>query len=1111
VFLDIDLRQLTVQQRRALEVHEQPGIGDQITNSTDSTDLTRLWVPISRHSREDLAPVVVRDGSGRVVPRLTQSAATNAVIAGVAWLFRTYLPALGRTGLQQEPDDYGPTVPMPNPGYAEDRKARWLIEAAAARLIRYGSHGKPGGSSQPQPSESAERALAERYLQSLEKHPAASHLDELLRLASGEYFLVVMLTAENSHHSLTYDAPLIPAVRSLTARRRAWKAMLPVSTEFTVSYVTQLPRAVGSYHVTIDVPEEIDVRRFILSTDADQPAVEDLARRIDALCNVIRCHDPVKARPDFERVIQIEQEEIESCLRLLGQRRRLDLQGFEYYLQNRELPIPTDLGSSPKLVDRLASLQGGPPEVAVMGQECGREPPSGSDETAQLRPGDLAELPKLIRSRDLGYDISTDNDPRENGAHAQWRPVPLGFGHPTVEPVEAKVYLAMADEPPALVGSVAKMIGALLIVVVGLYLIARLNNAERFSEADAVVAVLLIVPGILLARLDIPSTHSVLGRLRKFPRTVAFGSVAFTTGLAMAVAVKSADRTAAFIWCAILLVTLLLLCFIEIFVRSRRRKRSVPSSAAIPSWLREHFGKSHTRDARAKTHPPDQYFDAIRPVPNTTRRADRKYEEEAARWGRRSEKTATNVTEGPALLADIGARAVAGDYIETWVEIAHGTDPLPNPPARAIDELLYTSLGGTALQVSSGYVETGETGPNRPLGPGDRGSLLSNDGVNSDKRWMATFPFKPSTIRQNMDDIDLLVEFPEARSETMSKKMLTFLHAALSERFDKGVSPTLVLAPAATAASRSDTFSSRAAGAAMRLTFTLPHTAHDSRLALEVAMVRLARQQNVRLWLAGRQPGAGQGDWQCLHPAGSQNADATPGPQWLIPITFVTKAATETVTAFRDLTKALLEAEANVTLLIASVLGRHAVVQLAVGTSDDASTWLHEQKAEVATVFERLHKIGGLMATAPDRETLSAIGFDAYLGPVHDSTAGRVKAASKRLALWVDWELPICTVGDRDIAHFVVEKCQEHIGRTEILNWRMDRFPHDKASGRAKLSVEARDAETGQLDAKELGNKVKRVQSETQAELRRRIDPRLAHAVFLHVVWSERWLTRRRA
>ena len=111
----------------------------------------------------------------------------------------------------------------------------------------------------------------------------------------------------------------------------------------------------------------------------------------------------------------------------------------------------------------------------------------------RLKLEDLAELPKLIRSQDLGYDISTDNDPRENGAHAQWRPVPLGFGHPTVEPVEAKVYLAMADEP-ALVGSVAKMIGALLIVVVGLYVIARLNNAERFSEADAVVAVSLIVP-----------------------------------------------------------------------------------------------------------------------------------------------------------------------------------------------------------------------------------------------------------------------------------------------------------------------------------------------------------------------------------------------------------------------------------------------------------------------------------------------------------------------------------------------------------------------------------------------------------------------------------------
>jgi hypothetical protein len=1114
VYLDIDLRELTVQQRRALEVHEQPGIGDQITNSTGSTGGSRLWVPISRHSREDLAPVVVRDGSGRVVPRLTQSAVTSAVIAGVAWLFRTYIPSAVRTGLRQEPFDHGWKHPMPSAGYGEDRRARWLIEAAAARLIEHGSHGTTTDGSRPQPSDSTERTLAERYLLNLDDR-RARHLNELLTLASREYFLVVMLTAENSHQFLTYDAPLIPAVRSLTARRRAWKAMLPVSTEFSVSYVTQLPRAVGSYHVTIDVPEEIDVRRFILSTDADQPSVEDLARRIHAVLKVMDSQNPA-----FDRLIRIELEEIESCLGLLGQRRRLDLQGFEYYLQNRELPRPQNLGSSPKLVEQLASLQRTQSDRGAPVQESGPKAASENQSMAQLRREDLAylaDLSHLIRLRDLGYDVSTDNDPRENGAHAQWRPVPLAFGYPTVEPVEAKVYLAMADEPPALVGSVAKMIGALLVVVVGLYLIAQLSNATKFSQADAVVAVLLIVPGILLARLDIPSTHSVLGRLRKFPRGVAFASVAFTTGLAMAVAVQSTGRTAAFIWCALLLFVLLLLCFVEIFGRSKRRKVLVPSSDAIPSWLRDHFGESRPPGVKAQTHPPDEYFDAIRPVPNSTKVASPEYEDEAARWGRRSGKAATNATEGPALLAEIGARAVAGDYVETWVEIAHGTDPLPNPPARALDEFLFTSLGGLAQQVSSGFVETGETGPNRPLSPGRRGSPLVSGEGESDQQWMATFPLESGTIRQNVDDIDLLVEFPRASHVAMSKNMLTFLHGALSVRFAPGVAPTLVLAPAATGASSSgsDPFSSRAAGAAMRLTFTLPHADHENRLALELAMLTLARQQKVRLWLASRRPGAGQGDWRCLRPAAFPSAEELAGARSLIPITFVAKASARSVQAlraFRGLTRALLEAEANVTLLIASLLGQHAVVQLAVGTSVEVTSCLHVgQKVGVAAVFEHLEEMGGLMAQAPDREVLSAIGFDAYVGRGQGSMADRMTTAYERLALWVDWELPLHAVGDREIAYFVVAKCREHIGWTEILYWRTDRVGHDKVRGRAKLAVDVAGAATGQLDAKQLGEKVKRVQSETLARLRRVVDPVLDHAIFLHVVWSEPWLTRRRA
>ncbi len=265
------------------------------------------------------------------------------------------------------------------------------------------------------------RDIARDFLLNMKVHQAR-HYAELLKAASREYFLIVMLRADESHQFLTYEAPLIPAVRSSTARRRAWKALLPFSTEFTVDYVTQIPRSVGSYHVTVDVPEEIDIRRFILSSDAEELAVEDLARRIEAVT------DPKLNSTLAPSVVAAERAEVEAMLGVLGQRRHLDVEGFDYYLQNRDLPQHRAGDQTHRNDEEDA------PGIADLRRRQGvrADLPGGRPED----PAALAKVGRWIQSAQLGLDVSTDNDPRENGAHAQWRPIPLGFGHPGVEPVE---------------------------------------------------------------------------------------------------------------------------------------------------------------------------------------------------------------------------------------------------------------------------------------------------------------------------------------------------------------------------------------------------------------------------------------------------------------------------------------------------------------------------------------------------------------------------------------------------------------------------------------------------------------------------------------------------
>ena len=127
VSLDVDLRNLTALQRHTLAVQEPRPPGSE---SLGAPTIDRLWVPISRHSREDLAPVVVKDADGTVVPRLTQQAATNAVIAGVTRLFRMQLRS-------QRPADAA------DRSRDDEHRARWLIENAIARLIEHGIRGTP--------------------------------------------------------------------------------------------------------------------------------------------------------------------------------------------------------------------------------------------------------------------------------------------------------------------------------------------------------------------------------------------------------------------------------------------------------------------------------------------------------------------------------------------------------------------------------------------------------------------------------------------------------------------------------------------------------------------------------------------------------------------------------------------------------------------------------------------------------------------------------------------------------------------------------------------------------------------------------------------------------
>ena len=685
------------------------------------------------------------------------------------------------------------------------------------------------------------------------------------------------------------------------------------------------------------------------------------------------------------------------------------------------------------------------------------------------------------------------------------------------------------------------MLVALLFVVVGIKAVA-LGDPRRWSEpisigqADAAVAVLLIVPGVLLARLDIFSTHSVLGQLRRFPVAVAYFSVVVTTTLALFVAAQRADYSGkvlstVFSVGAVVLLSLLALCGIESAARWIRRHVPVPRSATVPVWLRErNLGNGFLR-ADSASRAPDVFFDAIRPVSNTIGVASREYEQKRARWEREETGAGSALTEGPALLAELTARAVSKDYKAAWIEIRHGRAGLPGTLDENLDDLLYVSFGGNYCQILSGYVKEYEASAFTPLSP-----RTTEQSPDADAAWSESAEIPPVVIRANVHDVDLLIGFAHiAKPDRQARRMLTFLDQALTcaAGFDSVV-PTLVLAPATTPANVHERPKDPqlAVGRTLRLTLTMPQSEHEARLELESKLARLAHDLDVDLWRASRTPGAGQGDWQRIVSAQPRAADAAAprvhGPATLVPVTFVGGRGADSVGSFRKLTKALLDADVQVSSLTASVVGQHAIVHVALAgpsvtaarhfngvlTTEEAFAELARRRV-IATPIEQIAALVDIKFTAciglnqPGRRWLPpwrALQPAPAARPVFERDP-----LEPRRSLWVDWQLPSEPSTKERLAQLLLEYCAP-IGPTEILYWRVHRTPDDEIRGRAKLAVRIDRTRLDDLVARRgsLGDQAKHVQSEVTRRLVSEVVGLPANAVYLHVVWSEPWLVRRR-
>lgn len=594
IALDLDLSRITRRHYAALGTGADQGGEEQI------------WLPITTQSRQDLAPTEIKDAFGALLPRMTLDESVAAFAAGLIRLFRMLLDSSpGANQPASDPQRSSDIFRMKH----ELHRSRWLIEAAIYHVINFGptnGYGLVDYALRSEDSSSHNEAESIRYkaetgLRALAASGSSSFASftELVAMAAMEYPIAVLIPRNPQHALIQYETPLAPIGRHLGEYKRGNSQVLSPTRSFTAAISTSAPRTVRSHHVGVGVNEQIRVRRFLLSTNADERAVR---RLIDDMRGVAERYSDL--RGVGEKILENELQSIAERLSIIISRRLRDFAEYRLYLQGESVKVTAPEPSLNRPADEVLDdfISGRQTPLSSLA-EFAMAYQSGhyTHLAPSLTPVRLTNLAERISDLELSRSIVPDNDSRENWGHAHWRVGSASRDEsPNSEPVDVQIFLELVDDPPSLSQSVTRMLFALLATVFAAFMIGfsdplwflpTVHHVPISWERDAVVTALLLVPGILLSRLDIPSTNSILGQIRLQSRLVAYAAASITTGLAIYVATADVLHFSIPVLAVFGLVLLIALNLLSTYFTRRGAYDTAARHRFVPEWVRAEASK----------------------------------------------------------------------------------------------------------------------------------------------------------------------------------------------------------------------------------------------------------------------------------------------------------------------------------------------------------------------------------------------------------------------------------------------------------------------------------------------------------------------------------------
>jgi len=568
--IDISLAMLDEGQRRATMQSRDLRNGSR-REDRDGGD--RVWVPVARIARRSTAPVVIWDPTGARLPRLTQSECGRLLASGLFRLLHGILDSLPGTTTDSELHLLLHRVP----------EAEWLLQHAIDVLVTE-RHRPPADLPRPR-AEGVVAGQGARYrsiaLAVLDKHEhVLAEFFELLDVALDNDLLIVALDPARDEHVLTYETPLHVTSEEDAGDRFA--RLLRSSAEgYHLEYRSSISSSIPAYHLVVDAEPGVDIARMYLSTDTD--ARTAAALRADLLVLAQRLENERRA-PTGRAAFKILELQMQTTLRSLAdlvRRRRWEAAQAGIAVPPGRMVVSSELG-----------------HVAVSGE--GTAGPDGAVDSSVLRhpalqPEQLAAAADELFAEELYSSVALENDPSPSRAHASWH----GCSTPTATagaPVEIRAGMLLRDTTAAGPRRVCEY--AVLVAVVGFLFAAFLagdpwpfgaDSRARLGaigDPDAVIGVLLLVPGFLYTRLGLADKRSISGRLRALPRAVANLCIAVIAVVAATVASGLSGG-----WVQLVFATMVVLPLAAASLLLYRR-RSMSETAELvrlgaPQWLAE--------------------------------------------------------------------------------------------------------------------------------------------------------------------------------------------------------------------------------------------------------------------------------------------------------------------------------------------------------------------------------------------------------------------------------------------------------------------------------------------------------------------------------------------